>query len=241
MKNKKGNESTNIEMIAFDADDTLWYAEKYYIQAQEELHKLLDQYAGYETIEALMLETEARNVPVYGYGIKGFVISMIEVAIHVSDSSVNGETIRKILDIGRNMLAEEVSLFEGVPETLNAISDQYRMMVITKGDYHDQMSKVARSGLAHLFEIIEVVHEKTTATYARILEKYRLDPSRFIMVGNSLRSDILPVLELGGTTIHIPAETTWALETVPDFDDTSAGYYPITRFSQLPGLLSDIH
>lgn len=229
-----------FEMIAFDADDTLWQAEIHFRDAQEELKQILSVWEEPETIDKVMYEIEMRNLPQLGYGVKAFVLSMIEAAVKISAGEIRGETIEKILSIGRSMLEMEVGLRPHVAETLYALSKSHRMMIITKGDLLDQTAKVARSGLAKYFSLVEVVNEKTPESYGVILEKYHLDPHTFLMVGNSLKSDILPILELGGKAVHIPADTTWAHEMVSDFDKAKEGFYELEHIGQLPGLISEI-
>jgi len=229
-----------IKMIAFDADDTLWHNEVYYHDAQLELKNILAEWAHADTIAEQLNEIEMRNLPLYGYGVKAFVLSMIETAFLASEGQIRGETIKRILSIGRSMLEAEIILHPHIEETLRTLSQAYSLMVITKGDLLDQTNKIGRSGLRDYFSLVEIVNDKNPDTYRRILTKYHLDPEKFLMVGNSLRSDILPVLQLGGKAVHIPANTTWAHEMVQDFDKSQTGFFEITEMCQLPNLITGI-
>jgi len=229
-----------LEMIAFDADDTLWHNELHYQDAQESLKQILADWAAPEVIEDTLNHIELNNLTLYGYGVKAFVLSMIETALQVSDNRVPGGIIDGILSIGRTMLQLEVTLLPHVDETVQTLSKTHRLMVITKGDVLDQTNKVERSGLADYFTHVEVVAEKSKAAYKEIFEKYNLAPDTIIMVGNSIRSDVLPILELGGKAVHIPADTTWAHEHVKDFDHSQKGYYQLADMGFLPALIADI-
>ena len=228
-----------FDMIAFDADDTLWHGEVHYRDAQDSLKSLLSPWKDPETIDQILDEIEMCNLPLYGYGVKAFMLSMTEAAITISDGEIRGDQIGQILSLGRGMLEAEVDLCPHVLETLQKLSADYRLMVITKGDLLDQTDKVERSGLAPYFTAVEVVSQKTAPVYRSILERYHLDPARFMMVGNSLPSDIIPVLELGGSAVHIPADTTWAHEMVEDFDSSQPGFFELENVSQLPTLLKN--
>lgn len=229
-----------LTMIAFDADDTLWHNEVHYQDAQEAFKQIVSPWADGETADQVLHETEMRNLRLYGYGIKAFVLSMIECAIQLSKGEVEAHAIQKILTIGLNMLNAELVLQPHVKETLKSLSESYRMMVITKGDVLDQTQKVERSGLAEYFSLVEVVSDKTTESYQKIFNKYRLDPQTFLMIGNSLRSDVLPVLELGARAVHIPADTTWVHEMVSNFDESNPSYYKIDSMAELPALITKL-
>jgi putative hydrolase of the HAD superfamily len=226
-----------LDMIAFDADDTLWHGEIHYRDAQDNLKSLLSPWKDPETINQILDEIEMRNLPLYGYGVKAFVLSMIEAAITISKGEIQGEKIAQILSLGRAMLEAEVELRPHVLETLQILSTDHRLMVITKGDLLDQTDKVERSGLAPYFSAVEVVSQKTAPIYQAILERYHLQPAAFMMVGNSLPSDVIPILALGGNAVHIPADTTWTHEMVDDFDTTQRGFWELEDVSQLPALI----
>jgi len=229
-----------MDMIAFDADDTLWHTEGQYQDTQEALKGILTPWAEPDEIDAHLNQTELHNLSIYGYGIKAFVLSMIETAIHLSGGEIRGAEIHKILTLGRNMLQAEVIVLPHVIESLQTLSASHRLMIITKGDLLDQTNKITRSGLAAYFEIIEVVEDKKMHNYRNILDKYRLSAGTFLMVGNSIRSDILPVLALGGKAVYIPADTTWTHEMVPDFDRAQTGFFELDSIRQLPDLIQDI-
>lgn len=201
-----------VEVVGFDADDTLWHNERYFQATQRALHDLLAEYAEPHVTEESLLATERRNLALFGYGVKGFLLSMIETAIELSDGAIPARNIARILELGKGLLAQPVELLPFAAPTLQALAGQYRLVLVTKGDLIHQEAKVAASGLASYFTHVEVVAEKDPATYERIFRRHRIDPARFVMVGNSLRSDILPVLDLGGRGVHVPYEITWAME-----------------------------
>lgn len=198
-----------INIIAFDADDTLWHNEHLYHDAKVTLTKILANYGGPDVIQARMNQTEVHNIKYYGYGIKSFALSMLEVAADISQGNATGEEIGEIIAIAKSMLTAPVELIDGTEETVRQLSNTYDLMLITKGDLFEQDRKIGISGIAEYFRYLEVVGEKSEKTYQTLLEKYNLDPAGFMMVGNSLRSDILPVLKIGGQAVYIPNETTW--------------------------------
>jgi putative hydrolase of the HAD superfamily len=226
-----------LDMIAFDADDTLWHGEVHYREAQAELHQILAPWRNAEEIDLVMDRIEMKNLPLYGYGAKPFILSMLEAAVELTNGEISGAEVDQILALGRQMLEAEIRLIPDIPHVLQELSKDYPLMVITKGDLLDQTDKVERSGLADYFGAVEVVKVKTPDTYQAILNRYPIDPARFLMIGNSLPSDILPVLEIGGAAIHIPADTTWAHETVADFDGNRPGFYELEGAGQLPDFI----
>lgn len=226
-----------IQVIAFDADDTLWHHETLYSVTQERFRELLLPYLPGEEIDARLHATEIRNLKLFGYGVKGFVLSMIETAIEVSEGQVATADIQAILDAGKAMLAHPTELLEGVPEAIESLAERYRLMVITKGDLFDQESKIARSGLAGRFWRIEIVSEKDEAVYRRILATHGIAPVEFLMVGNSLKSDVLPVVRLGGRAVHVPYHTTWVHERLDAAEASPDGYWTLENLRQLPELL----
>ena len=204
-------------VIAFDGDDTLWHNETLFSMTQGRFRALLSRDVEVPTdiLNARLLETERRNLPTYGYGIKGFVLSMIETAIEVTDKRIPAEDIQTILDYGRTMLEHPIELIEGAREVLETLrARDHELWLITKGDLFDQESKIARSGLVPFFHTIEIVSEKDQVTYQRLLDRYGVFPEEFVMVGNSIRSDVLPVIEIGGRAVHVPYEITWEHEHV---------------------------
>lgn len=227
-------------MIGFDADDTLWHTETHYLQAQEDFTKLLSPWAAAENTTVVLDQIIINNLPQYGYGIKAFVLSLIEAAIHISQGEIRGEQVEQIVSIGKRMLTAEIVLRPHVIATLQALVSSYPLMIITKGDLLDQTTKVKRVRIGNYFSTVEVVNDKTGETYANILEKYRIKPQNFLMVGNSIRSDIHPVLALGSTAVHIPADSTWEHEMVPGFDTTQDRFYELEHMGQLTELITRI-
>ena len=201
-----------IAMVGLDADDTLWHSEGHYQATQERYAELLAPWMEAEDVPEVLLATERRNLAHFGYGAKGFTLSMIETAIEISGGEVDGHRIHAIIEFGRELLSHPVELLDGVPEALAALGDAFRLALVTKGDLFHQESKIAASGLADLFERVEIVSEKDPPTYARVLEAAGVPAAEFCMVGNSVRSDIAPVLALGGAGIHVPYAVTWAME-----------------------------
>ena len=230
-----------IDLIGFDADDTLWHTEIHYIQAQQALEQLLSPWGSSKKIDKLLFDIEIDNLPRYGYGIKAFVLSMIEAAIQISGGEISADQIEQILGIGRDMLGTEVVLRSQVADTLQILSSTYRLLLLTKGDLLDQTNKVKHSGIAHYFSMVEVVNDKTPETYIKVLNKYHIQPQNFLMIGNTLRSDIHPVLAIGGTAVHIPADSTWEHETVPGFDTSQNSYYRLDHMGQLTDLIAKIN
>ena len=230
-----------IDMIGFDADDTLWYTEIHYIKAQEAVKKLLHPWGTDETIAQVIDRAILDNLARYGYGIKAFILSLIEAAIHASGGEIRGEQIEQILSIGKSMLAAEIVLRPHVAETLCKLAPTFPMMIITKGDLLDQTTKVKRSGIANYFSAVEIVNDKTEEAYTRLFEKYDINPRNFLMIGNTIRSDIQPVLALGGTAVHIPAESTWAHETSQGFNTAQNGFYELAHMGELTELVARIN
>lgn len=227
---------SRFDVIAFDADDTLWHSERLYVDAQARFKQLLAQYHRPEWIEERLYQTEMRNLQHFGYGIKGFALSMIETAVELTEGRIAGGDIQILIDSAKAMLAADVELLEHAAETLASLADRYALMLITKGDLRDQESKIARSGVAQRFRQIEIVSDKSQASYAALLQRHGIAPERFLMVGNSLRSDILPVLALGARAVYIPHPLTWAHETAEPPTE-HPGYVEVEHLGLLPGLL----
>jgi putative hydrolase of the HAD superfamily len=198
--------------IGFDADDTLWHNENIFEKVHERYYRLLAKHHDAATVEKALFATEMRNLALYGYGIKGFTLSAIETAIALTDGKIGTDEIRELLGLGREMLDHPVELLDGAPGALDQLTPDHRLLLITKGDLRDQERKLAKSGIASRFTAVEIVSEKDTGTYERILARHGIDPARFVMVGNSVKSDILPVLKLGGYGIHVPYRITWGHE-----------------------------
>jgi putative hydrolase of the HAD superfamily len=229
-----------LDLVAFDADDTLWHNEGFYTTAKERFMEILAKYHPPTYVEDQLDDIEIRNLEIYGYGIKSFLLSMIETAAVTSQGRVSGREIQEILAVGKDMLKSKVPLMDGVEVILETLVGEYPLMLITKGDLFEQERKVKRSGLGKYFSYVEVVGEKTPTTYRVLLEKLDVDPTRFVMVGNSLKSDILPVLEIGGKAIYIPYHNTWAHEN--DVGDSLDGhdYFTIEGLGELPPLLAKL-
>jgi putative hydrolase of the HAD superfamily len=228
-----------IEVVALDGDDTLWHSEHLFVDTQDRFRSLVRPHVDVDdaALDALLLEVERRNLPLFGYGVKAFTLSLVETAIEVTEGRIPGRDLQAVLDLGKILIDHPVELLDGVREAVDALTDRYRVMVITKGDLLHQETKVARSGLDELFWRVEIVSEKDEATYQRILDRHRIDPSTFVMVGNSVRSDVLPVLAIGGRAIHVPYSVTWALEHAepdPDVHD-----FPVlSDLGQLPAAIT---
>ncbi len=229
-----------FDVIAFDADDTLWHNEEYYTQAKEVFIRILSRYHSPEWVEQRLDEIEIHNVQAYGYGIKSFVLSMVESAVELSGGQVAGSEIQEILELGKGMLTEEVHLIDHAEKTLAQLVNNYQLMLVTKGDTFEQERKIRRSGLVQYFRFVEIVGEKTELTYRNLLEKHDVEPVQFLMVGNSLRSDILPVLEIGGQAVYVPYQHTWSHENNVGDALHHHDYHEIDDLSQLPALLNQL-
>ncbi|GAB3754975.1 HAD family hydrolase [Lysobacter olei] len=209
------NPSTSIRLVGFDADDTLWRSQDYFDEAQAEFERLVGHYVDLRARGAQdhLYEIETRNIAVFGYGVKGMVLSMIEAAVEITGQRISAADLHRIVNMGKELLRHPVELLPGIPEAVAAIADEYDVVLITKGDLFHQEAKVKHCGLADRFRRIEIVSEKDTATYTRLFNEFGVAPAQFLMIGNSLRSDIAPVLALGGWGVHMPYHTTWAHET----------------------------
>lgn len=227
-------------VIGLDADDTLWQNERNYNQAQSEFAQILGQYHSEEWVRERLLVTETRNLEHFGYGIKSFILSMIETAVELTEGRVTGQDVGRLVELARGMVNAPVELLPGVAEVIPLLAKHHRLALITKGDLLDQERKLENSGLAPYFAEVEVVSQKTSAVYAHLLRRYEVAPNRFVMVGNSLRSDVLPVLSLGGHAIHIPHETTWAHEQAEAPRPGTPGFYSLPDFTALPELLQKL-
>ncbi len=203
-----------IKVIAFDADDTLWINEPYFKETEELFCNLLEDYLPRHTLAKELFKTEIQNLPLYGYGIKGFMLSMIETSLRVTDNTLNIAVIEKALQYGKDLLEKPIEILEGVEDVLIALKGKYRLVVATKGDLLDQERKLKKSGLEHYFHHIEIMSDKQESDYLKLIKHLDINPAEFLMMGNSLKSDVLPVLAIGGHAVHIPYHTTWAHETV---------------------------
>ena len=204
--------SGGIGLIGFDADDTLWRSQDYFDEAQAAFERVVATYVDLGDVAQRLYAVEKRNLALFGYGVKGMVLSMVEAAVEITEERISAGDLHRIVGLGKDLLRHPVEVLDGVREAVEAIAADYPVVLITKGDLFHQEAKVRESGMADLFRRIEIVSEKDAATYARLFEEFGIAPRRFLMVGNSLRSDIAPVLELGGWGVHVPYHTTWAHE-----------------------------
>lgn len=222
----------NKKTIAFDADDTLWHNEPYFDEAQAKFCELFQDYASKQEILQLILNYQVKNLPLYGFGIKAFTLSMIESALELTNHQIKGNSIEKIIAIGKDLLQKPVELLPNVTEVLEELKDKYKLVVATKGDLKDQHRKLHDSGLGTYFHHIEVMSDKTDLDYTKMLHRLDCQPKNFIMVGNSLKSDVLPVLNIGGIGIHIPYHTTWEYEKI-DFEIEHENFKAISDLKEL--------
>lgn len=225
--------------LGFDADDTLWHNETLFAAAHARFHALLASHHDPQTVERALYATELRNLPLYGYGAKGFTLSAIETAIDLTGGRVSAQELRELVALGRDILAHPVELLDAVPDTLASLADAgHRMVLITKGDLQHQERKIRESGLASRFLATEVVSEKDDDTYARVLRRHGIEPERFLMVGNSLKSDIAPVLRLGGLAAHVPYPLTWEHEKLDALPPAPGRFFTLATLRELPALVS---
>ena len=203
-----------IKVIAFDADDTLWVNETYFREAEDAFTALLSPYETKNKITQELFKTEIKNLSIYGYGIKGFVLSMLECALVLSNYQLPPETLGKIIAIGKEMLEKPIQILDGVEEVLESLQGKYKLIVATKGDLLDQERKLEKSNLLHYFHHIEVMSDKKEKDYLKLVKHLDIVPAQLLMIGNSLKSDVLPLLGIGAKAIHIPFHTTWVHEEV---------------------------
>ena len=205
---------SKVKVVAFDADDTLWVNETYFRDTEERFAELLEGYETKNKIDQELFAMEMKNLGLYGYGIKGFMLSMIESALDLSNGGVSQAVISEILDLGKSMLQRPVELLEGVKDVLSELQGKYRLIVLTKGDLLDQERKLERSGLSEFFHHVEVLSDKKEENYLHLLNHLKINVKEFLMIGNSLKSDVLPILAIGGQAVHVPFHTTWQHEDV---------------------------
>ena len=224
------------KIIAFDADDTLWHNEPYFDAAQARFCELFQDYASHQEILGLILNHQVNNLPLYGFGIKAFTLSMIETALQLTQHQISGKGIEQIIAIGKELLQKPVELLPNITEVLEQLQGKYKLVVATKGDLKDQHRKLHDSGIGAYFHHIEVMSDKTELDYQKMLTRLDCLPNDFLMIGNSLKSDILPVLNMGGHAIHIPYHTTWAYEKI-DFEIEHHNFKSITTITALLPIL----
>ncbi|QXP69511.1 HAD family hydrolase [Polaribacter sp. R2A056_3_33] len=225
--------SNNIKVIAFDADDTLWVNETYFRDAEHQFAKLLAKYETENKIDQELFKKEIKNLVYYGYGVKGFILSMVECALELSNYNVNQKTIAAILEIGKEMLDKPIELLDGVEEVLQSLQGKYKLIVATKGDLLDQERKLEKSNLLKYFHHIEVMSDKKAKDYKKLIKHLDIKPSEFLMIGNSLKSDVLPLVALGASAIHVPFHTTWVHEEVSDQEKSDSEYKTVTNIKDI--------
>jgi len=223
-----------VKVIAFDADDTLWVNEPYFQETEEKFCELLLPYLSRHTLSQELFKTEISNLKLYGYGIKGYILSMIEAALKISNNTISNEVIEKIIQYGKELLEKPIELLDGVEDTLESLKNDYKLVVATKGDLLDQRRKLHNSGLGKYFHHIEVMSDKQEVDYSDLVKRLDIHPSEFLMIGNSLKSDVLPVLGIGGHAIHIPFHTTWEHERI----DYKVEHANFKNFEKITDVLS---
>ncbi|PCJ95805.1 MAG: HAD family hydrolase [Hyphomicrobiales bacterium] len=229
-----------IETIGLDADDTLWHNERFFKTTQAHFKQLLSGFVDQDVLEEQLLDAETRNLELYGFGVKSFTLSMIETAIEVTGGKLSGHIIQEILDVGREMLSHPIELLPHARTTIESLTDNYRVLLITKGDLLDQERKLAESGLGDLFDGVEIVSDKTVAVYERIFAKYSGGAERAMMVGNSLKSDVIPALDAGSWGVHVPHGLTWSYEHA-DAPITHERFREVADLGALQELLDEIN
>jgi putative hydrolase of the HAD superfamily len=230
----------SIKVLAFDGDDTLWHNETRFNVTQGELRELVRRHVPDADVDNHLFEVEMRNLSLYGYGVKAFTLSMLETAIELTDGRIPAADLQVILGWGKRMLTAPTELLDGVEAALRDAGSRYSLLLITKGDLFDQESKLARSGLGELFAGVEILSDKTAATYGSLLKRRGIEPEEFVMVGNSLRSDVAPVVALGARAVHIPYQVTWNHEHLPDDALPPSGWYRLGGIGELGALLEAI-
>ena len=229
-----------LDLVALDADDTLWHNERSYRAGRERFRRLLAAAGvelGSDEIEAHVNHTERVNLEYFGYGVSSFALSLIETAVDLTSGRITGTDLRVIIDLAKEMMTEDVELFANVRGVVTMLASSYPLMLITKGDLMHQTAKLDRSGLRDSFSFVEVVSQKTASVYASILSRHGTDPGRFLMAGNSLRSDVLPVLELGGWAVHVPADVSWSHEDADLPPEMKRRYIQVASLEELPDVI----
>ena len=225
--------NSKIKVIAFDADDTLWVNETYFRDAEKEFAQILSGYETENKIDQELFKTEIKNLAIYGYGIKGFILSMVECALELSNYQLAQKSVEKILNIGKEMLEKPIELLDGIEEVLQSLQGKYKLVVATKGDLLDQERKLEKSNLLKYFHHIEVMSDKKEKDYQKLIRHLDIHPSEFLMIGNSLKSDVLPLVAIGSSAIHVPFHTTWAHENVPKGRESKTSYVTVINIKQV--------
>ena len=224
----------DIKYIAFDADDTLWVNENYFREAEEAFYQLLSNYQDKETLAQILFDKEIGNLPLYGYGIKGFSLSMVETALEISNHEISPKILHQILDLGKAMFHKPIILLDHVKEVLEYLtSKKYTLIVATKGDLLDQQRKLQRSKIEHYFHHIEILSDKKIIDYQLMLRILDIEANEFAMIGNSFKSDVIPIVDIGGVGIHIPFHTTWAHEEVDQKTKEESPFIQIKKLDEI--------
>jgi len=224
--------NNQITVIAFDADDTLWVNEPYFRETEDKFAALLEDFMPRHSIIAELYKTEIANLPLYGYGIKGFMLSMIETLLRITAGKHDPKVVVQVIELGQEMLNKPIELLDGVEEVLKALHGKYKLVVATKGDLLDQQRKLTKSGLDHYFHHIEIMSDKQEKDYQKLMKHLDCQPESFLMLGNSLKSDVLPVLNIGGHAVHIPYHTTWVHESI-DHTIEHPNFYEMESLSEV--------
>ena len=229
-----------FDLIALDADDTLWHNEQLYHEARDRFREIMAAYDVRGSVDARADHLEVANIDVYGYGVMSFILSLIEAGLDLTGDHLRGEDVRALLDLGKSMLSAEVQLYKRTEDVVSRLANEHTLMVITKGDLLHQRNKVLKSGLRDYFGYVEVLSHKRPQDYAEVLERYGVPPARFLMIGNSMRSDILPVAELGGWAIHVPRENTWAHEVAELPEHLKDRVFEAQTLAEAPALIRQL-
>ena len=227
----------NCKVIAFDADDTLWVNETYFREVETKFAKILSKYETINKIDQELFKIEIKNLKLYGYGIKGFMLSMIECALKLSNYSISQHEIDKILVLGKEMLKKPIELLDGVEDVLKKLQNKYKLIVATKGDLLDQERKLEKSGLLKYFHHIEVMSEKKEEDYRKLIKHLDINPDELLMIGNSLKSDVLPLLKIGASAIHIPFHITWSHEEVSINETKNSNFHTLKNLNDILKIL----
>ena len=228
-----------LKVITFDADDTLWVNEPYFVETENKFCALLEDYMPHHSVAKELFKTEIDNLALYGYGVKGFMLSMVETAMRVSNNNASIDIIEKAIQYGKELLAKPIELLEGIEEVLAQLKKKYRLVVATKGDLLDQERKLKKSGIEHYFHHIEIMSDKQENDYQKLIKHLDINPEEFVMIGNSLKSDVMPVLAIGGHAIHVPYHTTWAHEKV-DQKINHVNFRQVSAIKEILPLLSTL-
>ena len=226
-----------IKVIAFDADDTLWVNETYFRDAEHQFAKLFTAFETENKIEQELFKTEIRNLGLYGYGVKGFMLSMVECALDISNNNLHPKLLNDVLNIGKEMLEKPIELLEGVEVVLKSLQGKCKLIVATKGDLLDQERKLEKSGLMQYFHHVEVMSDKKESDYKKLLSHLDIEANELLMIGNSLKSDVLPLVKIGASAIHVPFHTTWAHEEVSTKEQSTTAYKTVKNITEILTIL----